>query len=137
MSSGCVKRLQKELRGINKEHVPYCVVAPAPKNMLEWHYVLFPPEGTPYQDGEYHGRIVFPPQYPYKPPAIFMDTPSGRFTPGKSICLSMSEYHPEQWNPLWCASTILSALLSFMVIYFFNGFEILIIFFKISNIYCI
>jgi len=110
-----VKRLQRELRIINKEPVPYCVVLPAPKNILEWHYVLFPPPGTVYEDGEYHGRIVFPPQYPYKPPAIYMDTPSGRFIPSKSICLSMSEYHPEAWNPLWCVSTIISGLLSFML----------------------
>ena len=110
-----VKRLQRELKLMQKEPVPMCVVAPAPKNMLEWHYVLFPPSGTPYHRGEYHGRIVFPPEYPYKPPAIYMDTPSGRFTPGKSICMSMSEYHPETWNPLWSTSSILTGLLSFML----------------------
>ena len=110
-----IKRLQRELRALQKDPVPLCIVLPSPNNMLEWHYLLFPPPDTPYQEGEYHGRIVFPAEYPYKPPAIYMDTPSGRFIPGKSICLSMSEYHPETWNPLWSASSIISGLLSFMV----------------------
>ena len=29
-----------------------------------------------------------------------MNTPSGRFDPGKKICMSMSDYHPETWNPM-------------------------------------
>lgn len=108
------QRLLRELKAINKEPVPHCVIVPSPKSLLEWHYVLYPPSG-PYARGEYCGRVVFPREYPFKPPAIYMDTPSGRFEPGKSICLSMSEYHPESWNPLWCVSTIMLGLLSFML----------------------
>jgi len=44
-----------------------------------------------------------------------MDTPSGRFEPGKKICLSMSDYHPETWSPAWSVSAILVGLLSFML----------------------
>lgn len=43
-----------------------------------------------------------------------MLTPSGRFEPGAKICLSMSDYHPELWNPLWSVSHILLGLQSFM-----------------------
>ena len=32
-----------------------------------------------YIGGYYHGQIVFPQEYPLKPPAIYMTTPSGRF----------------------------------------------------------
>jgi len=46
---------------------------------------------------------------------IQMYTPSGRFEPNKAICMSMSNYHPETWNPLWSVSSILRGLLSFMV----------------------
>ncbi|KNC51485.1 ubiquitin carrier protein E2 34 [Thecamonas trahens ATCC 50062] len=44
-----------------------------------------------------------------------MITPSGRFQVNSRLCLSMSDFHPESWNPLWSVSSILSGLLSFMV----------------------
>ena len=31
------------------------------------------------------------------------------------LCLSISDYHPDTWNPAWSVSTILTGLLSFMV----------------------
>jgi len=43
-----------------------------------------------------------------------MMTPNGRFKQNFSICLSISEYHPESWNPVWKTETILTALISFM-----------------------
>jgi ubiquitin-conjugating enzyme E2 J2 len=44
-----------------------------------------------------------------------MLTPNGRFTPNRRLCLSMSDYHPESWNPMWSLSTILTGLYSFMI----------------------
>ena len=34
---------------------------------------------TVYSGGVYHGRLLFPPEYPLKPPGIMMITPNGRF----------------------------------------------------------
>jgi len=39
---------------------------------------------------------------------------SGRFEPGKSICFSFSNYHPELWNPIWKVESIMIGLISFM-----------------------
>ena len=33
------------------------------------------PKDSVYEGGQYHGKLVFPPEYPYKPPAIMMLTP--------------------------------------------------------------
>lgn len=44
-----------------------------------------------------------------------MLTPSGRFQTDTRLCLSMSDFHPESWNPLWSVGSILTGLLSFMV----------------------
>jgi len=44
-----------------------------------------------------------------------MITPSGRFACNRRLCLSMSDYHPETWNPLWSVASILNGLLSFML----------------------
>lgn len=61
------------------------------------------------------GRLQFPPEYPYKPPAVYMITPNGRFSCNQRLCLSMSDFHPETWNPLWSVSAVLTGLLSFML----------------------
>jgi len=78
------------------------------------HYVLAGPPDTPYDGGYYHGKLLFPAEYPFKPPSIYMITPSGRFVCDTRLCLSMSDYHPESWNPSWSTSTLLVGLLSFM-----------------------
>ncbi|KAF3571201.1 hypothetical protein F2Q69_00060954 [Brassica cretica] len=111
----CIKRLQKEYRALSKEPVSHVVARPSPNDILEWHYVLEGSDGTPFAGGYYYGKIKFPPEYPYKPPGITMTTPSGRFITQKKICLSMSDFHPESWNPMWSVSSILTGLLSFMM----------------------
>ncbi|KAL3695548.1 hypothetical protein R1sor_009624 [Riccia sorocarpa] len=111
----CVQRLQKEFRALCKEPVPHILARPLPTDILEWHYVLEGSEGTPFEGGVYHGKVKFPPEYPYKPPGISMITPNGRFATHKRICMSMSDFHPETWNPMWSVSSILTGLLSFMM----------------------
>lgn len=111
----CVKRLQKEYRALCKDPVSHVVARPSPSDILEWHYVLEGSQGTPFAGGYYYGKIKFPPEYPFKPPGISMTTPNGRFMTQKKICLSMSDFHPESWNPMWSVSSILTGLLSFMM----------------------
>ncbi|KAF5732077.1 ubiquitin-conjugating enzyme family protein [Tripterygium wilfordii] len=111
----CIQRLNKEYKALCKEPVSHVVARPNSKDILEWHYVLEGSEGTPFAGGYYYGKIKFPPEYPYKPPGISMTTPNGRFMTQKKICLSMSDFHPESWNPMWSVSSILNGLLSFMM----------------------
>lgn len=111
----CLMRLQKEYRTLCKEPVPQCVARPSSNDILDWHYVLEGSEGTPFAGGYYYGKIKFPPDYPFKPPGISMTTPNGRFMTQRKICLSMSDFHPESWNPMWSVSSILTGLLSFMM----------------------
>ena len=43
------RRLQKELKLLQKEPVPYVISAqPQPNNMLIWHFVIEGPENSPY-----------------------------------------------------------------------------------------
>lgn len=109
-------RLRREYASIDSEKVPHIVTRPTEKNMLTWHYVLhdLPPE-TPYNGGVFWGKLVFPKEYPLKPPAIYMLTPSGRFETNTRLCLSMSDFHPESWNPTWRIESILIGLVSFML----------------------
>ncbi|KAG5354723.1 Ubiquitin-conjugating enzyme E2 6 [Yarrowia sp. B02] len=108
------KRLTKEYQRIQEEPVPYILTRPTEANILEWYYVIQGPPDTDYEGGQYLGKVVFPSGYPYAPPNIRMLTPSGRFLPDTRLCLSISDYHPESWNPSWGMGTIMTGLLSFM-----------------------
>ncbi|SCU97871.1 LADA_0H08944g1_1 [Lachancea dasiensis] len=108
------KRLTKEYKSMVENPPPFIMAQPNEDNILEWHYVISGPPETPYHGGQYHGTLVFPSDYPFRPPAIRMVTPSGRFKEDTRLCLSMSDYHPDTWNPSWSVATILTGLLSFM-----------------------
>ena len=41
---------------------------------------------TPGAGGIYHGKLIFPAAYPFKPPSILMLTPSGRFAVNTRLC---------------------------------------------------
>jgi len=114
-SIAAIQRLKKEYQAILKDKPPFIQTRPHNDNLLIWHYAIEGPPGSVYEGGVYHGKIVFPAEYPYKGPAIMMITPSGRFETNKPLCLTMSNYHPESWNPLWSVSSILQGLLSFML----------------------
>ncbi|KAK9822398.1 hypothetical protein WJX74_000670 [Apatococcus lobatus] len=113
-SKPSINRLQKEYKALLKEPVPNIKAHPSTSSILVWHYVLEGPQGSEYEGGLYWGKIEFPSDYPYKPPAISMFTPSGRFKTNTQLCMSMTNYHPESWNPMWSVGTILNGLLSFM-----------------------
>mmetsp|Transcript_16949 Transcript_16949/g.21447 ORF Transcript_16949/g.21447 Transcript_16949/m.21447 type:complete len:231 (-) Transcript_16949:165-857(-) len=115
-SDMCTRRLTRELRSIQKNPLtnPTVHTIPLDKNILEWHYVIEGHANTPYEGGYYWGKLVFPKEYPLKPPSVIMLTPNGRFKTGRRLCLSMSDFHPESWNPMWSVSTIITGLISFM-----------------------
>lgn len=83
---------------------------------MEWHYVIEGPKDSPYYGGFYHGALIFTKEFPFKPPSIYMYTPNGRFKPNKRLCLSISDFHPDSWNPAWSVSTILTGLLRYEII---------------------
>ena len=111
-----VRRLRRELQLIQQSPNSQVAVKPSSSSLLEWHFVLHSlPADTPYHGGCYHGRLLFPANYPHAPPTMVMVTPSGRLETGCRLCLSMTDFHPESWNPAWSIDTILTGLLSFFL----------------------
>ena len=82
--------------------------------MFEWHFTIRGPADSPFERGVYHGRILLPAEYPFKPPNIVFLTENGRFEVGTKICLSISAYHEESWQPAWGVRTMLEAIISFL-----------------------
>jgi ubiquitin-conjugating enzyme E2 J1 len=109
------KRLLREASLCATTHSNDYYAAPvSDSNLHEWHFTLRGPDDTPYANGLYHGRITLPSSYPLKPPTFRFLTPSGRFEQNKEICLSISNFHEESWNPAWDVRTALTALRPFM-----------------------
>ncbi|XP_062126637.1 ubiquitin-conjugating enzyme E2 J2 [Drosophila sulfurigaster albostrigata] len=110
-----VSRMKQDYMRLKRDPLPYITAEPLPNNILEWHYCVKGPEDSPYYGGYYHGTLLFPREFPFKPPSIYMLTPNGRFKINTRLCLSISDFHPDTWNPTWCVGTILTGLLSFML----------------------
>ena len=132
-NNSAMSRLRLDYMRLKKDPIPYIVAEPLPSNILEWHYVVTGPPSSPYHGGQYHGnyqrpskdisvtthyypftgKLVFPSEFPFRPPSIYMITPNGRFKTNYRLCLSISDYHPDTWNPSWTVATILTGEVSY------------------------
>jgi len=90
-------------------------LSPMKNNILEWHFSFTGVEGSNYEGGVYHGRIILHPEYPRKAPVISMSTSSGRWDVNKAICLSASAHHQETWDTSWNLRTLVLSLRGFII----------------------
>ncbi len=90
-------------------------LSPCKHNLFEWHFTITGPSDSPFEGGLYHGKVLLPPTYPLDPPEVKLLTPNGRFLVGASICLSLSNYHKEEWNPICTVTTLVTALRAHML----------------------
>lgn len=113
-NSPSIKRILADVREISRHPSPRYFAAPLEENLFEWHFTIRGPAGSDFEGGVYHGRILLPPEYPFKPPNIIFLTKNGRFEVGTKICLSISAFHEETWQPAWGIRTMLEAIISFL-----------------------
>ncbi|CAL5993024.1 Ubiquitin-conjugating_enzyme E2 [Hexamita inflata] len=78
----------------------------------EIHFSVRGPMETVFQGGWYHGTLLLPREYPYKPPHVRICTRSGRFETNTNLCFSFTAFHPESWSPAVNLSAIVIALQS-------------------------
>ena len=89
------------------------VANPVKDDMFCWHFTIRGPTETEFEGGLYHGIIKLPMSYPSRPPNIMFLTPNGRFEINMDICLSMTKYHKEEWQPAWTIRSMLEAIIAF------------------------
>ena len=104
-SASCAPSAARELEAF--------IAEPCEDDIFEFHFAVFGPPRTAFERGIYHGRILLPPEYPFKPPAFVLLTANGRFETGTKICLSISQHHPKQWQPSWSIRAALTAMRAF------------------------
>lgn len=114
LRSPAVKRILQEIKEIRREASEDFLAEALEENIFEWHFVIRGSPDTEFRGGVYHGRIILPAEYPFKPPSFTMLTQNGRFETNTKICLSISSHHPEHWQPSWSVRTALVALTAFM-----------------------
>ncbi|PWN27795.1 UBC-like protein [Jaminaea rosea] len=113
-NKAATRRLAKEVTMMEREPPELCYARPLETDQFTWYFILRGPADTPYAGGEYLGSLSFPATYPFAPPTIKVQTPSGRFKENEAICTSFSNFHPGSWNPAWSIANVLVGLLSLM-----------------------
>ncbi|PWN37691.1 UBC-like protein, partial [Meira miltonrushii] len=111
--SSAVKRILSEAREL-KEATSEYTAYPLDDNIFEWHFTLRGPSQSEFEEGYYHGRILLPVEYPFRPPDVMILTPNGRWELNKKICLTFTGFHEEMWQPAWGIRTALIGVQAFM-----------------------
>jgi ubiquitin-conjugating enzyme E2 D len=108
-SSAAIKRITKEFSDLQKEPLVGCSAGPESEDdMYKWQGYIAGPEDSPYAGGVFFLTIVFPEDYPFKPPKVTFTTKiyHPNINSAGNICLDILK---DQWSP---ALTIVKVLLS-------------------------
>jgi ubiquitin-conjugating enzyme E2 J1 len=69
-----IKRILADVRELQNHPTSRFIATPLEDNLFEWHFTVRGPAGSDFEGGIYHGRILLPPEYPFKPPNIVFMT---------------------------------------------------------------
>jgi len=103
-----LKRITKENIEFQRDPPANCSAGPKGDDLYNWEGTIIGPSDSPYQGGIFCLNIVFPVDYPFKPPKISFVTKiyHPNINTNGGICLDILK---DQWSP---ALTIGKVLLS-------------------------
>ena len=106
-------RLRKELEQIKNNPDTNCTASPCDENLFKWKAQIYGPEGTPYYGGIFNLDILFPTEYPFKPPKIHFKTKvyHPNINSVGSICLDILK---DKWSPALTISKVLISICSLL-----------------------
>jgi len=105
------KRLKKELQMLeNENNISYITACQDKNDMLLFYFLIYGQYDTEYKGGQYIGKIILSKNYPFSPPDFVFLTPNGRFEVNRKICLSITGFHSDEWNPTITISGMLVQL---------------------------
>ena len=120
-----IRRLQSELKQLNKEPNYFYSAYPNETNFLEWEFIIIGPPETFYEGGMFKGKMTFPKEYPNRPPELNFITNlyhPNIYKDGR-VCISILhegidefgyESVTERWNPSHGINTVLMSILSML-----------------------
>lgn len=107
------KRLNKELKDITSDPPVGCAAQPKADDIFQWVATLDGPAESPYEGGKFQLSLVFPSDYPFKPPKVHFDTKiyHCNINSNGSICLDILK---DQWSPALNVGKILLSISSLL-----------------------
>lgn len=112
-SVAVIRRLAGEAATI-EDHANDFEIQVDRESMMHWTATIPGVRGSPYEGGKFLLDIIFPPDYPFKPPRITFRTPIFHPNIGSngSICLDILK--GGQWSPLLTTETLLLSIQSLL-----------------------
>tara|TARA_B100001063_G_scaffold247009_1_gene289313 strand:- start:2263 stop:2715 length:453 start_codon:yes stop_codon:yes gene_type:complete len=108
------KRIKKELENLKTDPPVNCSAGPDDDDdIFKWTATLMGPSASPYQGGIFYLNIVFPQNYPFKPPKITFATKvyHPNINSSGGICLDVLK---DQWSPALTIDKILLSICSLL-----------------------
>lgn len=114
MPNATEKRIRQDLLQMMRSPPANCsagLVADA--NLYEWEATIIGPTDTPYEGGIFRMSILFPQDYPFRPPRIKFQTPiyHPNIHSSGEICLDILK---DKWSPALTIQKVLLSLCSLL-----------------------
>ena len=108
-----LKRIKRELEIIQQDTPTNCSAGPTEGDITHWVATIMGPTETPYQGGVFFLDIVFPDNYPFKPPKIKFVTKIYHPNISKNglICVDILKHN---WSPALTISKVLLSICSLL-----------------------
>ncbi|KAL0212867.1 hypothetical protein RCL1_006493 [Eukaryota sp. TZLM3-RCL] len=108
-----LRRITRELAELQRDPPLNCSAGPIGEDMFRWQATIMGPPGSPYDGGVFFLNIVFPTDYPFKPPRVNFTTRiyHPNINANGSICLDILK---EQWSPALVISKVLLSICSLL-----------------------
>lgn len=108
------RRIARELKDLQQDPPGNCSAGPAnPDSLYTWDATIIGPSDSPYAGGFFTLSIVFPVDYPFKPPKVAFTTKV--FHPNINsqggICLDILK---DQWSPALSIGKVLLSISSLL-----------------------
>ena len=108
-----LKRIGKELKDFSIDPPCNCSAGPINDDLYHWEGTIIGPQNSVYSGGIFFLDIIFPADYPFKPPKVKFTTKiyHCNINGNGSICLDILK---DQWSPALTISKILLSISSLL-----------------------
>ena len=111
--SSSSQRIKTELNLLQKDPPGNCSAGPVDDDLFHWEATILGPEKTVYEGGIFQLNILFPANYPFKPPKIKFNTTiyHPNINSSGGICLDILK---DNWSPALTISKVLLSICSLL-----------------------
>ena len=108
-----LKRINKELSNLQKDPPTNCSAGPINVDLFKWQATIIGPTDSPFSGGIFFLEIIFPYEYPFKPPKCRFITKiyHPNINSNGGICLDILK---NNWSPALTISKVLLSICSLL-----------------------